>query len=123
MIILGDLVEEIENPDNWALYKKFFNVHGDARLRWPVFEGGVGNHDLSLTQTFGSFQTIISGNSSAVTKAAWGRFITMRTTTVTRRDWGPLHFVQLNVFPGDEARPVYDRATHLGTTPSAASIF
>lgn len=106
-IVAGDLVDVVDDPQNWARYCAFYDPEGKARLRFPAYEG-VGNHDLTSRQGAGEF--------SVVQRAVVDRH--RRRAGVFHYDakgyhysWddGPLHFAQLNLFPGDEPRPVYDR--------------
>jgi hypothetical protein len=107
VIIAGDLVDDLKNHENWELYKKFFDPHGKARLRFKVFEG-LGNHDLSTTQGFGTFnylqEEFVERNKSRTDKFHYDAHHYHYSW-----DWGPLHLVCLNVFPGNTNRAVYDR--------------
>ena len=107
LVILGDLQDDIKNLDNWALYKQLFDIEGRGRLRFKVFEG-LGNHDLSTSQTFGSFNPLQREFIARNGRRA-GDFHYDSNHYHYSWDWGPLHLVQLNVFPSTEARPVYDR--------------
>jgi hypothetical protein len=103
VLIAGDLVDDLSNDENWALYKKLFDVHGRARLRFKVFEG-LGN----TRQAFGTFNKLqkefIERNNSRE-----GTFHYDRPHYHYSWDWDQLHLVCLNVFPGNLPRPVYDR--------------
>jgi hypothetical protein len=107
VLIAGDLVDDLSNDDNWTLYKKLFDVHGKARLRFPVYEG-LGNHDLDGKQQFGTFNKLqrefVERNKSRA-----GIFYYDRRHYHYSWDWDQLHLVCLNVFPGNDHRPVYDR--------------
>jgi cytolysin (calcineurin-like family phosphatase) len=109
VVILGDLQDDVKNPDNWSLYKQFFNVNGrEAKLRFRVFEG-LGNHDLSTTQAFGEFNDLQKDFIQRNLSREGTDFHYDTNHYHYSWDWGPLHLVQLNAFPGNEARPVYDR--------------
>lgn len=46
VLVPGDLIDNVDNRNNWDAYRKYFNPTGEAELRFPVF-AGIGNHDLS----------------------------------------------------------------------------
>jgi hypothetical protein len=107
VIIAGDLVDDLKNQENWIRYKEFFDPHGKTRLRFKVFEG-LGNHDLSTTQGFGTFNYLqkefVERNKSRTDKFHYDEHAYHYSW-----NWGPLHLVCLNIFPGNASRPVYDR--------------
>ncbi|MFT6079358.1 MAG: cytolysin (calcineurin-like family phosphatase) [Planctomycetota bacterium] len=107
VLIAGDLVDDIRNPDNWDTYQKLFDVRGAGRLRFPVFEG-VGNHDLDSRQPEGTFNPVqrdfIERNAQRD-----GAFCFDRHGYHYSWDWDQVHFVCLNIFPGNSPRPVYGR--------------
>lgn len=109
VLVAGDLVDVIDDPRHWEHYAKCFDPNGAALLRYRAFEG-IGNHDLSTAPEEGF---------SAVQQAVIQRHRRLKGPEVIHWDahhyhyswdWGPLHLVMLNLFPGNEARPVYDRA-------------
>lgn len=107
VITAGDLVDDIDNPDNWALYKTFFDPEGRARLRFPVFDG-QGNHDVDVRrQPFGVFNAtqleFIERN-----RRRPGRFVFDEHAYHYSWEWGGVRFVQLNIFPGNAHRFVYN---------------
>lgn len=107
-LIAGDLVDVLDDPRHWRVYREFFDPNGKARLRFRAFEG-MGNHDLSAE----------SANGFSVVQREFIERNRSRRGAETFRydehgyhyswDWGRLHLVQLNLFPGVQARPVYDR--------------
>lgn len=107
VVIAGDLVDAMESPENWKRYKEFYDPRGKARLRFPVYEG-IGNHDLTSKQKFGEFNALqrefIERN-----KQRPGELIFCENQYHYAWQWGGVHFVQLNLFPGNTHRPVYDR--------------
>lgn len=120
VLIAGDLVDDTTNPANWALYKTLFDPQGKARLRFPVFEG-AGNHDFDMQGGYAQWsyvqRDVIARNAQRAAKIS----------TDTNRyhyswDWGRVHVVNLNVFPGDEWRQVYDRPT-MWNDPKGALAF
>lgn len=121
VIVAGDLVDDIDSPDNWALYKELFDPAGDARLRFPVFDG-QGNHDVDVRdQTFGVFNTtqreFIERN-----RRRPGAFVFDAEGYHYSWVWGGVRFVQLNIFPGTVDRPVYD-APATGNDPKGSLDF
>lgn len=107
VLIAGDLVDALDNPENWKRYKTLFDPRGEARLRFPTYEG-AGNHDLSGKVTGGDFtyveKALIERNRRRPTKLNLGP-----RGYHYSWDWGHVHFVCVNVFPGQQPRPVYDR--------------
>ena len=107
VIVAGDLVDALENPENWSRYKSFYDPRGKARLRYPVYEG-IGNHDLTSRQAFGEFNPLqrefIQRN-----KQRPGDLFFCEHHYHYAWQWAGVHFVQLNLFPGNDHRPVYDR--------------
>jgi len=108
VVIAGDLVDVVDDPRHWQCYERFFDPNGGALLRYRVFEG-IGNHDLSPESAAGF---------SRVQREVIARHQRRRGSETCRYDahryhyswdWGPLHLVQLNLFPGRQHRPVYDR--------------
>jgi cytolysin (calcineurin-like family phosphatase) len=105
LLIPGDLIDDTENRDNWTAYKKYFDPEGEAVLDVPVF-AGIGNHDLTDApdQTFSYVERdYIQRNTrrrAALNLGPEGYHYSW--------NWENVHFVNLNVFPGNEARPVYD---------------
>ena len=108
VVVAGDLVDTLDNPDNWARYCAFYDPRGEARLRFPAYEG-VGNHDVSTRQARGEF-SVVQRAVMARHRQRAGDFHYDEHGYHHSWDWGPLHLVQLNLYPGAEPRPVYDRA-------------
>lgn len=106
-IVAGDLVDVVDDPQNWARYREFYDPEGKARLRFPAYEG-VGNHDLTSRQGRGGFSDVQRAVIDRHRRRA-GTFHYDANGYHHAWDDGPLHFVQLNLFPGEEPRPVYDR--------------
>jgi len=107
LLVLGDLVDD-HHPDNWARYKQFFSPDGkQARCRFPAFEI-IGNHDLSSHQPAGEFNDLqkefVRRNQQRPEKLNYGP-----QGYHYSWDWEEFHFVNLNLFPGNAPRPVYDR--------------
>lgn len=103
VLIPGDLVDDTDNPKNWEVYTKYFDPEGDAKLRYPVF-AGVGNHDLQEdNQPF----SVVERAFIRRNKRRPGALHLDRNGYNYSWDWQNVHFVNLNLFPGNEARPVY----------------
>jgi len=108
VLVAGDLVDTVDDPRHWRCYQQFFDPDGRALLRHRAFES-IGNHDLSPESATG-FSTIqrdvIARNQR---RRGTETFHYDRHHYHYSWDWGPLHLVNLNLFPGNQARPVYDR--------------
>ncbi len=98
----------VDASRHWIAYKRLFDPNGEALLKFNAIEG-IGNHDLSPAD---------AGTLNAIQKEVIRRWERRRGSEVFHHDrlgyhhswdWGPLHLVNLNLFPGNEARPVYDR--------------
>lgn len=103
VLVPGDLVDETSNPDNWQAYTDFFDPQGNAQLRFPVY-AGVGNHDLEDNdRPFSDVErAVIERN-----KRRPGPLHLDQNGYNYSWDWQGIHFVNLNLFPGNEPRPVY----------------
>ena len=114
VIMQGDLINDgalaDRYPVQWADFLADFGVHGEGRCRFPVFEG-VGNHDLN--ENLFAFNQVRARNevrrkmnligsvSSNGYHYSW--------------DWGGVHFVHVNLFPGngwEGEADAYGRAHH-----------
>jgi hypothetical protein len=108
VLVAGDLVDAVDDPRHWEAYCRMFDPHGDALLKFRTLEC-IGNHDLSAE----------SADDWSVVQRAYIERNRSRQGPETffydehhyhyAWDWGPLHLVNLNLFPGNEPRPVYDR--------------
>lgn len=121
VVVTGDLVDDIANAENWERYKTFFDPEGKARLRYPVFDG-QGNHDVDVRkQPFGTFnptqREFIERN-----RRRSGDFVFDEHGYHYSWVWGGVRFIQLNIFPGTEPRPVYD-APAPGNDPKGSLAF
>jgi hypothetical protein len=95
VIIPGDLLDEGNAPDAaeiWKLFTDDYGVNGEGRLIYPIYEG-AGNHDgdpdkparLGI-KSRNLLRSAIKNISPDGLHYSW--------------DWGQVHFVQLNLFPG-----------------------
>jgi hypothetical protein len=109
VVVIGDMVDDIKNPENWALYKTLFDVRGKARLRFPVYES-IGNHELDGANR-GTQMSNVQREFIERNKLRKGSFHFDPLGYHYSWDWGRMHFVMLNSFPGTTPRPVYNRNT------------
>ncbi len=100
IIMAGDLINDgavaEKYPTQWANYIADFGVNGEGRCKFPVFEA-VGNHDVNLNLfVFNQVKERnqirkklkhISNISSNGYHYSW--------------DWDGVHFVNVNLFPGN----------------------
>ena len=100
VIMAGDLINDgavaSKYPTQWANFTADFGVNGEGRCKFPVFEA-VGNHDLNenlfvFNQMKARNQVrkelgLISNISSNGYHYSW--------------DWDGIHFVNVNLFPGN----------------------
>ncbi len=107
VLVAGDLVDDLKNPENWKLYQKLFHPRGAARMRFPTYEG-IGNHDLD-SRLPSSAMSVIEKDFVARNRQRLGDLSFCEEGYHYSWDWGPLHLVNLNAFPGNAPRPVYDR--------------
>lgn len=104
VLVPGDLVDDIGNSANWEAYQDHFDPAGEAQLRFPVY-AGIGNHDLS-----DSTDLPFSSVEQATIRRHQQRPGPLNVGPEGYHyswDWKGLHFVCLNIFPGNEPRPVY----------------
>lgn len=107
VLILGDLVDDLKNPENWATYKGLFDPRGKALLQYPAYEG-AGNHDLDGKNSDGQL-SYVQQEMSERHKQLQGMFHFDGRGYHYSWDWGPVHYICLNVFPGNVPRAVYGK--------------
>jgi cytolysin (calcineurin-like family phosphatase) len=107
VLILGDLQDDLKNPENWATYKRLFDVRGHALLQYPSYEC-AGNHDLDGKNHDGQL-SFVQQEMVERHKLRQGTFHYDGRGYHYSWDWGPVHYVCLNVFPGTVPRPVYGK--------------
>jgi hypothetical protein len=108
VLVAGDLVDVVADPRHWETYKRFFDPNGKALMKFRAFEC-IGNHDLSSDSVAGFSivqREFIERNKS---RSGSETFHYDEHHYHYSWNWGPLHIVNLNLFPGDQPRPVYDR--------------
>ena len=108
VIIAGDLVDVVDDPRHWRCYERFFDPSGNALLRHRVFEG-IGNHDLSPASASGFSDVQRQVIERHRRRQGPEKIHYDRHHYHSAWNWGPLHLVQLTLFPGQSPRPVYDR--------------
>ena len=102
VIIPGDLIDDGQGPvamirDEWALWKADFGLHGEGRLKFPVYEG-YGNHDLN--------DGLFIENEIKARTAARSNVVAVATNGLHYAwEWDGIHFVQLNLYPGTVRPP------------------
>lgn len=107
-LILGDLVDVVGDEPSWQRYKGFFDPNGEARLRYRTFEL-MGNHDLSSLSSEGELSSVQREFVQRNKERKGDEFFFDSDDYHYSWNWGPLHFINLNLFPGNEPRPVYGR--------------
>lgn len=101
VLVLGDLINdgavEGANHTQWGLWKQDFGVNGEGRVKFPVYEG-FGNHDLHPSRFIQ--KEIIARNQKRP-----GLTAISANGLHYSWDWEGVHFVQLNLHPGQEWSP------------------
>ena len=108
VIITGDMVDTVGDPRHWESYKRFFDPNGGALLRYRTFEL-IGNHDLTSAVPPGGFSNVQREFVERNRRRRGDTFHFDAANYHYSWNWGPLHLVNLNLFPGNQHRPVYDR--------------
>jgi cytolysin (calcineurin-like family phosphatase) len=97
VLVLGDLIDDGAVParseKQFEFWLRDFGVNGEGTLHLPVYEG-FGNHDLSPNRFVQ--QAIIERN-----KRRSGLTAVCEKGLHYSWDWHGIHFVQLNLYPGD----------------------
>ena len=115
VLVLGDLIDDgdrkldgkPQSEQQWRYFVADFGSDGtDGRLKYPVFEG-CGNHDgppVGREKHGFSLQAELKKRNEARKKK--GRITGLSENGLHYSwDWGPVHFVQLNLYPGDRPHP------------------
>ena len=98
VIIPGDLIDTGQGPSRliqaqWDLWSADFGVHGEGRLRFPVYEG-YGNHDLNAKlYVENQIRDRTLHRSNVVAVATNGLHYAW--------NWDGITFIQLNLYPGN----------------------
>ncbi|MCC3475853.1 MULTISPECIES: metallophosphoesterase [unclassified Microcoleus] len=99
IIVAGDLTQNARTMDEFKWYQQ--SIEGQARF---VFDG-LGNHDLESTG--------ITSNPAGVIKDIKERKRGTRLSGWLNEhyswDWDDVHFVQLNLFPGNQPAPQFPK--------------
>ncbi len=101
VLMLGDLVDD-GSKEQFKLFVEHFGVNGEGRCKYPVYEGW-GNHDgppiAEEVQKRNPKRVGLTAISDNGKHYSW--------------DWGRVHFVNVNIWPGDEyTYPKYDPVWH-----------
>jgi hypothetical protein len=101
VIMSGDLIDNGANPlkyaKEWADYIAEFGVNGEGRCRFPVFEG-MGNHDWNANLF--AYKKIAERNRQ---RKELGLIQHISENGYHYSwDWDGIHFVNLNIFPGNQ---------------------
>jgi hypothetical protein len=96
IVMAGDLINDgalaDRYPKQWADWVADFGVDGEGRCRFPVFEG-VGNHDVNFNQVHQrNRKRLALGYIRHVSENGYHY----------SWDWNEVHFVNVNIFPGNE---------------------
>jgi len=109
VLALGDLIDDGANntlgPQQWAKWKVDFGVNGEGTLNFPVYEG-FGNHDLNASK-------FVQNDIKARTLIRPGVSNVSPNGLHYSWDWDDVHFIQLNLYPGNEPNstpysPIHD---------------
>ena len=100
LIMQGDLINDgavaAKYPSQWANYIADFGVNGEGRCIFPVFEG-IGNHDVNINLfVFNKIKdrNIIRTNLNYISSVSSNGYH-------YSWDWDGIHFVNVNLFPGN----------------------
>ena len=115
VLLLGDVLDDADRrfqgksqgQQQWAYFVADFGLDGtDGRLKFPVFEGW-GNHDgppAGKERHGFSFQAQLKQRNQL--RKAKGLISDLSDNGLHYSwDWDGVHFVQLNLYPGDEPHP------------------
>jgi hypothetical protein len=100
LVMAGDLIDDGAvaglYPAQWANFSADYGVNGEDRFDFPVFEG-VGNHDLNTNMfMFNNVadRNIVRQNAGLIDGISGNGYH-------YSWDWEGVHFVNLNLFPGN----------------------
>lgn len=101
VIMTGDLIDHgadpHKHPHEWADYIAEFGVNGEGRVKFPVYEG-LGNHDWNPDRI--TFKHVKKRNQERL-KLGHIDHVSGNGYHYSW-DWDGIHFVNLNIFPGNE---------------------
>lgn len=100
IVMAGDLIDDgaVTNlyPKQWTNYLADFGVNGEGRVKFPVFEG-AGNHDMHPDMFV--YNQIKARNQA---RKSLGLIADVSPNGYHYSwDWDGIHFVNLNLFPGN----------------------
>jgi len=97
VLALGDLIDDGANASlnssQLTQWTNDFGVNGEKLVMFPVYEG-FGNHDLSQSH-------LVQNAIKARTQERIGLKLVSSNGLHYSWDWDAVHFVQLNLFPGN----------------------
>jgi hypothetical protein len=101
VIMSGDLIDHgadaAKYPAEWASYLAEFGVNGEGKCKFPVFEG-MGNHDWN--KNLFMYDKIAERN---LKRKELGYIQNISENGYHYSwDWDGIHFVNLNIFPGNQ---------------------
>lgn len=100
IIMAGDLIDDgavdAKYPTQWSNYRADFGVNGEGRVKFPVYEG-VGNHDMHPDQFM---YDQVKARNEVRRGLGWLTEVSPNGFHYAW-DWDGIHFVNLNLFPGD----------------------
>lgn len=101
VIMAGDLIDHgavrDKHPKEWADYIAEFGVNGEGRIRFPVYEG-LGNHDWNPDRII--FEHVKRRNQQ---RLKLGHISNVSDNGYHYSwDWDGIHFINLNIFPGNQ---------------------
>lgn len=100
VIMSGDLIDHGNHPEKhpveWQNYIAEFGVNGEGKCRFPVFEG-MGNHDWN--PNLFAYNKIRERNERRM-ELGFIRKVSENGYHYSW-DWDGIHFVNLNIFPGN----------------------
>ncbi len=104
VVVLGDIVEDgsaEDAPEVWSMVAADYGVRGGSRLLFPVYEG-TGNHD-------GDAGGPVRAEIKSRNRLRPGLASVSPDGLHYSWDWGPLHAVHLNLFPGTAGDDYLDK--------------
>lgn len=122
IIMAGDLIDhgavKDKHPVEWADYIAEFGVNGEGRVKFPVFEG-LGNHDWHPDRV--TFEHVKKRNDIRLKLGHIGRV--SENGYHYSWDWDGVHFINVNIFPGNHWHGEADTYSNNSHHPEHARDF